>query len=545
MNFNKIRVRYTAAFCTIAAFFIILLLLNYRLIIKTEQSLMIFGENFNPAVSAVLNADRDLYQAKVAEQNALAAFGAEKSVIDVDYKDYQENAQQAYDRMKKYQQLMAAYPDSLLKLQQFDSAFKDWRGASEQVFNLIHENNIQAAQNQSAGPANEAFQRLREVYNIAGEEADITSANVSKQTIDSVTQSLTVISIIGAIVVILTVFAGIAAPKAMADALDNLTAKIKNLNSDDGDFTKRINSKRKDEIGDVAREFDLLIDSLSSLIRSIVEQSSQVIDGVAQLDAGAKNVKNTSEEQLSSVDMIATAVNEMSYAIKEVAQNAQLTSDELEVVNNLTAEGSKITSEAVAEINHLSATVEQAAEVISNLSENSKDIASVLDVIRGIAEQTNLLALNAAIEAARAGEQGRGFAVVADEVRTLASRTQQSTESIQQMIETLQKGVKEAVTSINKGSSSTQASVELSQRTLTALQQISDAATRVVDVAAQTATATEEQNQVAADVSKNITTMSDQTKQNHQVAEENGNLAGSTMVLATKLSDSVTRFKLD
>ncbi|MCJ8318247.1 MAG: methyl-accepting chemotaxis protein [Colwellia sp.] len=543
MNINLIRVRYTLIFSSLALFFIILVVMNFSLVSMTEESLVRFGSNFNPAISAVINADRDLYQAKVAELEMLASEPNSQQARE-HYKSYQENAEQAFDRMKKYKQLMSLYPDVLAKLTKFESSFKQWEKESNEVFLLINNNQLAEAIIQSKGVASKRFDELRYFYNLAGEEADNKSLFVSESTISAVENRQNVLLIISIIVVLLTLITGYAAPKAMADALDDLSAKLKALNSGDGDLTRRIKTNRKDEIGFVANDFDEFIDGLAVLIKSIVEQSSKVIEGVDQLEGGAKNISQTSEHQLESVEMIVTAVNEMSYAIAEVAKNAQLTSSDTLEVNRLANEGSAITSDAVKEIKGLSIAVDEATTVISKLSENSKDIASVLDVIRGIAEQTNLLALNAAIEAARAGEQGRGFAVVADEVRNLASKTQQSTENIQLMIEALHKGVEEAVTAINKGNAATQVSVELSEKTLEALDKIHEASNRVADVAAQTATATEEQSQVADDLSKNLTMMSDQTKENHDVSHENSQLAEATMELATKLNDSVTRFKL-
>jgi methyl-accepting chemotaxis protein len=531
-------------FCSLAVILIILVAMNFSLVSMTEKSLVRFGSNFNPAISAVINADRDLYQAKVAELKMLTSV-ANSAQAAKNYESYKENAKQAYDRIQKYKGLMSDYPDVLEKLNEFERSFNTWKRESDQVFILVNANELEKAKVQSAGISNSTFESLRDFYNIAGESADEKSSADSKNTISSVNYRQNVLLTGSVIVVLLTLFIGVAAPKAMSDALLALSSKLKDLNSGDGDLTQRINSTRKDEIKQVADDFDELIAGLAVLIKSITEQSSKVIDGVDKLDVGAQNINQTSNQQLESVEMIVTAVNEMSYAIAEVSQNAQLTSTEINEVNHLANEGSEITNNAVNEIKGLSLTVGEAAQVISKLSVNSQDIASVLDVIRGIAEQTNLLALNAAIEAARAGEQGRGFAVVADEVRNLASKTQQSTENIQAMIEALQKGVEDAVESINKGNSATQTSVELSQQTLEALDKITLASTRVSDVAAQTATATEEQSQVASDVSKNLTIMSDHINRNHEVSEKNSQLAGETMGLATTLSDSVTRFKLD
>jgi len=544
MNFSSIRVRYTLTFCSIAAFFIILVTMNFLLVSKTEKVMVLLGQNFNTAISAVINADRDLYQARVAELQILTTAPGSPEAKE-HFQSYQENAGQATDRMAKYKQLLAMYPDILAKLGRFDATYRQWQQASAKVFTLVNRGEIEAAKNQSAGSSKQAFDQLREFYNIAGELADEKSLNLSEETISSVDNQQNALMVVSAIVIILTLIAGITAPKAMADALEHLSFELKGLNQGDGDLTKRINSKRKDEIGLVAGDFDELINGLAELIKSIVAQSSRVIQGVDQLDNGAGKIQETSLHQLESVEMIVTAVNQMSYAIKEVAENAQKTANEIQQVNELTSEGKQITQTTVEEITALSETVANATQVILKLSENSTDIASVLGVIRGIAEQTNLLALNAAIEAARAGEQGRGFAVVADEVRELASKTQQSTEDIQKMIEALQNGVEEAVQSINTGNAATQSTVELSQKTLTALDAISSAAVRVADVAAQTASATEQQSQVAEDVSKNLTILSDHTRNNHECAQENGTMASSTMEHATTLSDSVTRFKLD
>lgn len=269
-----------------------------------------------------------------------------------------------------------------------------------------------------------------------------------------------------------------------------------------------------------------------------------MITGVDSLNQGVGQVTIRNQQQSESVEVIVTAVNELSYGIKDVANNAQLTTTELDQVNNLTKEGIEITNNSVKEIENLSVTIDDAANVIANLSEKSDEIASVVDTIRGIAEQTNLLALNAAIEAARAGEQGRGFAVVADEVRTLSSRTQESTQNIQQIIESLHSGVKQAVSSINIGSDASKTTVELASGTLNALDEIATACQRVSGVALQTATATEEQSQVANDISENLTTLSESTGSSLGVSKENETLSSLTYNDANDLSKLVSRFKL-
>ena len=254
--------------------------------------------------------------------------------------------------------------------------------------------------------------------------------------------------------------------------------------------------------------------------------------------------RRDSAEQKSQLSLVATAVNEMASTVQEVANNTTTAEQTARNAKDETATGLQVVNENIRITNTLSSEIKNAADVIQALKSDSEGIGSVLDVIRGVSEQTNLLALNAAIEAARAGEHGRGFAVVADEVRTLASKTQQSTVEIQEMIEKLQQGADSAVTVMAKGIDTIEASVQQATQTGESLKSISNSVNGISDINTQIASAIEEQSVVAEDINKNVVLVDDLA---HSSEEASNNIAAANQQLnqlAENLATQVSQFKI-
>lgn len=498
-----------------------------------------FGNNYLPAISAILNADRDLYQAKEAELSYLLGN------VNADVKkDYEENAQQALDRMYRYKELMADYPEVLTKLSQFDSVYQDWKNKADKVFTLVEQGQLQQATNWSNAEAKQAFGRLRDLYDIAGESLD-TQAVAER---DLLAEGIASFSFaIGAFILIVLIISGALTffiPKLLVQSIKELTSRVKEISQGDGDLTLRINSKRKDELGELALAFDSFVSNLEQLIRDTRNQAESLNQDSSSLESSANNSMGVVNEQSHAVEMIAAAVHEFSTAIHQVAENAQQTATETANTVEISRNGKNVIQDSVAQIELLSQSVKHAESVIAQLEIESENIASVLDVIRGIADQTNLLALNAAIEAARAGDHGRGFAVVSDEVRSLASKTQDSTEEIQQMIEKLQSGVKQAVSSIQNGSSQVSSSVELVNSTQNLLSNIEGSASQVNDMAIQIATATEQQSQVTNEINQNLTSLSDKNQTALELSQGTQSTAAHFKHMAGDLFNKVERFKV-
>jgi len=311
-----------------------------------------------------------------------------------------------------------------------------------------------------------------------------------------------------------------------------------------GDLTGEIESSGKDEISTVLASMAKMQDNLKELISAIDQSSSVLASSSQQLSASSEQTNQSVHEQKGEIGQIATAITEMAATVQEVAANTVQTSDATKLAINKSQNGNNLVKETITSIEALNSEISHASEVIKNLSNESISIASVLDVIKGIAEQTNLLALNAAIEAARAGEQGRGFAVVADEVRTLAQRTQESTSDIEVMVGNLQVGASNAVNVMNISQEKTAATVTSIGKTGDALSDITQSINEISDMNAQIASAAEEQSAVAEEINRNIHAV---TSSVDMVASASTEVTASSESLADtaqRLHQDVQVFKL-
>jgi methyl-accepting chemotaxis protein len=286
--------------------------------------------------------------------------------------------------------------------------------------------------------------------------------------------------------------------------LSHVANALENIARGEGDLTKRLRADSDDEIGVVASSFNAFVEKIQTLVLSIQESVEETLNVSQHVHKASEQSRGHLRQQQQETDQVAAAITEMSSSAKEIAGNVQLTADSADQASSDAKAVSNIIQHSIESINGLSEHLNEAASVIGSLEKNVDGIVSVLDVIRGIAEQTNLLALNAAIEAARAGEQGRGFAVVADEVRALASRTQESTAQIQATIASLQDGAKSAVKVMDDSKVKSQESVENARTSGESINSILSSTQQITDMATQIATAVAQQSTVSEELSHNV-----------------------------------------
>ena len=319
---------------------------------------------------------------------------------------------------------------------------------------------------------------------------------------------------------------------------------LEDIASGEGDLTRRLAYDKRDELGQLAGWFNRFLDKLQPIIAE-VKRSVQDARGTADQSAAiATQTSAGMEQQYRQVDQVATASHEMSATAQDVARSAAQAAQAAREADQATRDGLNVIDRTTANIGQLAADMSTAMTQVEGLSENSEKIGSVLEVIRGIAEQTNLLALNAAIEAARAGEAGRGFAVVADEVRNLAQRTQASVEETRLVIEHLQSGTTDVVGAMGSSYRQAQGSVEQVGQAVTALRQIGDAVTVISDMNLQIASAAEEQSAVAEEINHNVATIRDVTESLSEQANESARVSQALNSLANQQQGLMDQFRV-
>lgn len=364
----------------------------------------------------------------------------------------------------------------------------------------------------------------------------VVSANKEKDS--AVIQLLTV----AVIVLLLGIFAAILITRQITRPLDSTVIAARRIA--DGDLTNDLSTTRQDELGLLQNTMQHMTVSLRTLIGGISNGVTQIATAAEELSAVSEQTSAGVTQQKLEVDQVATAMNQMASTVQEVAQNTEDASQAARQASDRAAHGSSVVQHATREISQLAGEVGQLGEAMQRLIQDSDKIGGVIDVIKAVAEQTNLLALNAAIEAARAGEQGRGFAVVADEVRSLAQRTQSSTTEIEALIKSLQDGTGAASELMNASRQRTEGTVALARQAEESLLEITHSIVTIEQMSQQISAAAEEQSAVTDEINRSVISVRDIADQSATATEQS---AASTVELArlgSNLQDMVARFRI-
>ena len=486
-----------------------------------------------PSVNLVLEADRDLYQALVAEREVLAGVGN----VNESRTSFTENASQARERVQKAAALHPEQREIQTELRNFEQAFTRWKQLAD---GLIAGSSDSSAISQAETEFQQARDAIDRMGGLIMDEAKAADeAVLATRDSGAALQSIVLIIGLGICLLLAVLF-----PPMVVRPLANLLSRIEDISHGDGDLTQRLDVQSRDELGQVANVFNQFVAKLQQTLQRVVGHANQVGQAATQLAGITRQAGELTAEQHHATEQVATAVHEMSSTVQSIAHTTSATAAAAQSADADAKEGRAVVRQSVQAIEDLVGDVSGAADTIHQLELETANIGKVLDVIQSIAEQTNLLALNAAIEAARAGEQGRGFAVVADEVRTLAARTQQSTHEIQSMIQSLQSGARNAVSIMERGKAKADTTVSRAQAAEQSLRQITESVLKLTDMNTQIATAAEEQTAVTDEIARNVETIRGTASRSADTAKASAETGKQLSGYSTALQTEVGHFRL-
>ena len=478
------------------------------------------GEFYTVIADAVINRDlaqsgRDFQQIKET---------ASKDMVTIrELADTAAERASAEEFVSRYNQYLALFETKMLPMLERDADMEEIRALDGEI------DSIRVA----------TFAPLDEI-----EVALEQEMAESDQLYDSTSQRVILLAIIvTAVGVVAALAIAIVIARAISNPLNKVVERLKrvakgDLSSDD------LKVKSKDEIGDLADSLNEMSANLNEMVGQVASATTQIASSTQQLSATSEEMAAGAEEQTSQTSQVATSVEEMSATVQEVAKNAKNASDSSSEAGKTAEEGGEIVGQTVSEMQKIAKSVSDLQDVIQGLNKNSEKIGDIVGVIDDVADQTNLLALNAAIEAARAGEQGRGFAVVADEVRKLAERTTSSTKEIADMVKSIQGDTSQAVSSMEEAGKEVKEGVEVAGKAGDALKKIVEMSQGVNQIVQQIATAAEQQAAASEEISSNVESIASVSKQSASGAQQTSSAAQELSSLADGLQSLVNQFKL-
>ncbi|MCC4799595.1 chemotaxis protein [Enterovibrio norvegicus] len=487
--------------CTV---FIAVLALSYQ----TFERQVMLNETLNakirPTLENVEDAYRDLYQV-LGSLEGLLAKGVTAEIVEKQQFEFYDNAPKTLPRMQSFQTLIDANlvdQRFQMDLNRLTNNTQAWIDDIESII-LTPSTAVQVYKSQY-GSLERDFGVLRKDIKTLTKAINRSSETVSADIKASAIRAERLIVGGSIVAVLLAVFGSLILVRFLLAPINEMGNALNDIASGDGDLTQRLTVRSDDEIGQLGYSFNLFVDKIQTSIKGVVDAANHLRLQTEQIESAIRNSVSDSEGQQRESDLIATAVQEMSASSMQVSQNAGDAANATKSATKEVSSAQNSIADTVGAMSGLRTRIDQSQDMITALNKDVERIASIIGVIRGIAEQTNLLALNAAIEAARAGEQGRGFAVVADEVRVLANKTQQSTEEIQDMIARLEEGTQKAVLSMNESTEASNETVVRVQQTSEYLDGVSNMIITINDMNTQIAAASSQQNTVSEEINRNI-----------------------------------------
>ncbi|MCA4017973.1 methyl-accepting chemotaxis protein [Vibrio vulnificus] len=508
----KIQHKLTIPVGIILLTFLVVSFINYSLSEKQAKIADDINNGMYPVVMSLEDAYRDLYQASNAAQGLLLSTSEEEWAYHTE--EFEFNGYKAIPRIKKVQTLIDSQliPSEMQReLDRLVNLTQSWISLYEPIFKRPELAAAYYTENQQK--IHDEFVLMRTQLKTISNAIDETLLALNQQYVERQNFVDNVI-LIGLVAVVISVsFAYWVIQRFVMKPMRQIQVAMRDIAEGEGDLSRRINISSRDELGELAHSFNQFTSRIHNTIGEVVAATQSVRSDMHLILQSTQQISQFSHGQQQESHTVAAAVNEMQATSQSVSDSAGEAAHSSSLASEQVEQAQRTVQQTVESIEHLSDEIESATQVIHRLDSQVSNIASVLDVIRGIADQTNLLALNAAIEAARAGEQGRGFAVVADEVRSLASRTSDSTGEIQAMIERLQQGAQEAVAVMSRSVSSREETLHRASNATDSLGQIGASIVHMNDMNSQIASAATQQSAVSADINLNVQNIADSSKQ--------------------------------